>query len=246
MPSRRTDVSYAKPPVTEAVIELRSDELLDVRELERCRDRFRKTYPTVEAVNNISVQFDADKVTHKASLVGFKMTSADAVDVVLINSFAIGTSRLAPYPGWENLAATAKANYELLLKVVGRKRIVRIGTRFLNRIDIPNHRLGTPPSWPSFVKVIPSLPAEVASGSHAYYMNVQASSSTGAKIIIQTGVSNPVLLDHTSVQLDIDSYYDTEIPQRMDDVWNKLDTLRQFKNAVFENCITEATRELFR
>jgi uncharacterized protein (TIGR04255 family) len=69
---------------------------------------------------------------------------------------------------------------------------------------------------------------------------------TGAKLTIQSGVlQTPALIDHTSFTLDTDAYWDADIPQRIEDMWSKADILRDAKNSVFENSITDKVRALF-
>ena len=63
------------------------------------------------------------------------MTAQNAMDLVLINEDSFGTVRLAER--WEVLIADARRNFDGFTKVVGRKKIVRMGVRFINRIDIP-------------------------------------------------------------------------------------------------------------
>ena len=49
---------YARPPITEAVIELRFEGSLSPRELERIRDRFKGMYSNVEQLQEIEITFD--------------------------------------------------------------------------------------------------------------------------------------------------------------------------------------------
>jgi uncharacterized protein (TIGR04255 family) len=245
MPQDRPS-KYAKPPIVEATVEVRTSELLDRRDLERCRDRFKKKYERVEDLAEVSVAFaPGGAVTHQTRPLGYKLTAANALDILLVNHFSIGMSRLAPYVSWEAFIEDFQQNYELYTKLIGRRRVVRIGARFQNRIDVPNDLIRDA-NWSDFIRVQPAVPKEIADGTGNYYMNVQPSfRDTNVKLIIQTGPVNEVLLDHTSLQLDIDAYMDTDLPTRVDLLWEEFARLRAVKNTVFENCITEATRKLF-
>jgi uncharacterized protein (TIGR04255 family) len=249
MPDALASKVYPKPPITEATLELRTDEAFDKRDLERIRDRFKRQYEKVEELTQFIVTVvEPGKVSQTANVVGFKMTAASAVDVLLLNSTAIGTSRLAPYAGFDELLAATKTNFELLTKVAGRRRITRIGARFVNRIDVPNELFQRTGGWSSFVRSQPSVPPEVAIVDGPYYMNLQTTyaGNRDIKLILQTGVVNPVLIDHQSLQLDVDVAYESGVPQRVDELWGMFANLRLAKNAIFETCITDTARELFK
>jgi uncharacterized protein (TIGR04255 family) len=237
---------YAKPPIVEATVEVRTSEQLDRRDLERCRDRFKKRYEKVEDLAEVTLAITVGgAVTHQSKPMGFKLTAANAVDVLIINPFSIAMSRFAPYANWEALIGDFQQNYELYVKIVGRRPVVRIGARYQNRIDVPK-ALIKGANWPDFIRVFPSLPEEIADNTGQYYMNVQPSfRDTKVKLIIQTGPITEVLLDHTSLQLDIDAFIDSDLATRVDLLWAEFAQLRDVKNAVFENCITDASRKLF-
>lgn len=240
--------AYDKPPITEAVVEVRTDQLLDARELERCRERFKRQYAKVEVQNEVNVLVaDTGTVSHAVKIIGYKLTAASAVDVLILQPGVLGTIRLAPYQGFDSLLAVAKENFETFTKIAGRRRISRLAIRTINRIDVPNKVFAQAGSWSAFVKVQPSLPPEVAVAPQAYYINVQApyAAGGGVKLNLQTGPVNTVLLDHQSLQLDVDVSYEGEIPARIDEMWDKFSELRLTKNTIFEACITDAARKLF-
>jgi uncharacterized protein (TIGR04255 family) len=129
--------AYSKPPIVEAVFEIRFAESLSPRELERLRDRFSSNFPKIELQQKIDIEVTNAGANAKATPVGFKMTSSNALDIVLMQVNQFGSSRMAPYEGWEKFIRIAKANYDDFTKIVGRKTITRIACRFINRLDIP-------------------------------------------------------------------------------------------------------------
>jgi uncharacterized protein (TIGR04255 family) len=130
--------------------------------------------------------------------------------------------------------------------VVGKKKVNRIGTRFINRIDIPNHVLEgrkVPELFRTNITIAPEIGGDV--DNFAFSLNT-VHKATGAKLTIQSAiVQPPALLEHTSVALDTDAFWDTEIPLRVDEMWAKADVLQDAKNEVFESSITDRLRELF-
>jgi uncharacterized protein (TIGR04255 family) len=236
---------YNRPPIIEAVIDLKFEGDLSERDLERLHDRFKSGYPSIEEKKTIQVDLSAGGVVTRSSPAGFKMTAKNGVDLVLVNSDSIGSVRFAPYETWDNLIAVAKDNFDTFTKVVGRKIIVRIGARFINRIDIPVGQIEGKPLR-EFFRIGVALPTEISSEFGDYSLAVTGVElTTGSGFSIRTGIGPPVLLDHVSISLDIDVFWDKNIPSRLDELWKKTDVLRSAKNSVFENCITDHVRELF-
>ncbi len=239
---------YPRPPITEAVIELRFEGQLNAREMERVRDRFKSQYPTVEQLQMVEVIFDeGGTAAPKFVPVGFKMTDKNALDVLMMKTNALGTIRLAPYESWETLKGRAEENWELLEKVLNtRKRVLRIGARFINRIDIPSDFLSSKDIeefFPTHIRLGPNIAQQI--GNFTFRVSA-IHAGTGAKLTIQSAIlDQPALLEYTSISLDTDAYFDAEVPQRIDAMWAMADKLREAKNDVFENSISDHLRALF-
>jgi uncharacterized protein (TIGR04255 family) len=214
--------------------------------MERLSERFKRDFPTIEERKMIHIDFGTERIAHTDTLAGYKMTAKNAVDVVLITENTLCTSRYAPYESWEALIGAAQQNFDVFIKIAGRRHVARIGTRFVNRFDFPNSMIQGK-ELSDFLRIGISIPEEITNTIGPYSLAVNTiENSTGAKILIQSAVIQPpALLDHTSITLDIDAFWDTEIPQRIEEMWNKTAILRDAKNSVFENSITDKLRELF-
>jgi uncharacterized protein (TIGR04255 family) len=98
-----------------------------------------------------------------------------------------------------------------------------------------------------FLRLGISIPNEIAAVTGSFSLAINAIEiNTSAKLLIQSAVLPPALLDHASISLDIDAFLDTEIPQRIDEMWERTAILRKAKNSAFEQSITDKLRELFR
>jgi len=215
------------------------------RDLERCRDKLKRQYEKIEEINDIQfIVEEGNKFSHKAAFSGYKMTARNAVDVVMLGPLSLATVRLAPYQSWEELVELARANFETVTKIVGRQNIARIGARFVNRIDVPNERLADL-ELTDFILCGVFIPGEGVGAMAAYSFNAHTLREDGIKLAIQSGIANPVLIDHTSILLDIDASFESGIPARIDEMWERTELLRAAKNSVFESNITDRCRELF-
>jgi uncharacterized protein (TIGR04255 family) len=235
--------AYSKPPIVEAVFEIRFAESLSPRELERLRDRFSSNFPKIELQQKIDIEVTNAGVNAKATPVGFKMTSSNALDIVLMQVNQFGSSRMAPYEGWEKFIRTAKANYDDFTKIVGRKTITRIACRFINRVDIPVAEMEGVDIL-EFVRFGVAMPEELSKtiGPFSVAANFIVDN---VKILAQCGLTPPALLDHLSLMLDIDSFVDSDIKPHKDTIWEVASTLRSAKNRVFETSITDRLRVHF-
>jgi uncharacterized protein (TIGR04255 family) len=144
------------------------------------------------------------------------------------------------------LIEKASENFDQFSKVARNRTIARLGTRFINRIDIPTDDLAVTPLSDWFTVGI-AIPSGIAAKMSDHSFTVQfLETSTQAKVLLSGGSVPPALLNHFSFLLDIDAYLDENIPARMDAIWEKAALLRKAKNTVFEGSITDRSRKLFR
>ena len=211
MPERQ---QYPKPPLIEAVLELRFEQNMSERELTRLKDRLQRAFPAADELRNFQAKLEDQAAVQMTGLAGYKLTAKNGADVVILQPNALVTSRLAPYEGWERLVEHAKENYEAFEKIVGYKRIVRVGVRFVNRIDVPN-RLLTNRHVGDLLNVKIALPADTASslGGFSLAQNFVHKES-GLKVLAQVAVGEPALIDHTSVFVDLDCISTSKSPRK--------------------------------
>ena len=132
-------MAYPKPPITEAVIELRFARPFEPAVVESAARRVRDEYFYQDPEN--AVQFKLEPATQKAEATtiwqGIKLSSIDRTDSVFFRTIAFVCSRLAPYTGWEDFSGRALRAWEAWRRAAGLTELSRIGVRYVNRIDIP-------------------------------------------------------------------------------------------------------------
>jgi uncharacterized protein (TIGR04255 family) len=241
---------YAKPPITEAVIEVRFGSVVPQRMLARFVHNVATAYPTAEQTYEISAQFrisgegEQPEVRPNHRLSGYKLTGRDAADLIVLGFDRIGTIRLAPYSGWEKFLETAKKNFETLRKICGYRAVTRVATRYINRLDIPAAP-GTIIKTEDYLLLEPRVPSEVPHLSE-FSVNFRGSvPEIEGQVIVQSGTVLSPLIDHTSLLLDIDLFKEQNLPQRDREIWDVLTNLRVQKNTLFEAFVTDRARELF-
>lgn len=240
--------TYPKAPIVEAVIDLRMGGVTDIDAIAKIAEKLNASYPVAEHLNNVDVQLDGDRLDVRQSVGGIRLTSMDQADILLLNPGGITTSRLAPYIDWETLAASAKNNHATWRKIGADSKVVRIGVRYINRLDIP---LNDPRTFspPDYVKLQLKYAEDLPAGRFLTYAAQLRFESTNPLWTIQTNVgsvSPSPLVGHQSLLLDIDVVREREIPDAPSNLWSVIEEARDIKNSIFEAFITDAARETFR
>jgi uncharacterized protein (TIGR04255 family) len=236
---------YKRPPITEAIIELRLEQPLPRTEVEKLLQRFRSEYAFSDdfVAYEVRVNPAARRAEFEEQSSGYKLSSADRADVLLVTSAHMSCSRLAPYVGWDTFRARAEDHWRTWKRVTGYRKINRIGVRFINRIDIPA-TAGEELKIADYLRVRPEAPAVKRIVSYALQMSGPLEEDN-CRWMINSSVVPPPLVDHVSVILDIDVSRAGDLPQRDDEIWALIDRIRVHKNHIFEASVTDKARELF-
>lgn len=236
---------YKRPPITEAVVELRLAAPIEQNQVEKIKQRLEDRYPLFAGfVQNISVL--SPGTAPKVEIAGYRLTSADAADLAVVARQSISTSRLAPYNGWEEFIASARQNWEIWRKIVGWREVSRIGVRYINRIDVPNPN-EVPILIDNYLLFRPVFPEfEGVQGVDIFAINGQmAVANSPFRLILNAGTAPSPLVRTTSFLLDIDISQEGNFPRNDDALWALIDQIRVHKNRIFEASITDLSRKLF-
>lgn len=240
---------YMRPPITEAVIGIRFESALESGSLEKISSDFLLTYPQRQTLKNLGFKIEVphalekEPVTDVNQQVGYRLLSSDATAILVLWPADLAVSQLAPYPGWDDFFARFDRDWIRWKRVVGYRKLVRIGVRFINRLDIPagSGRIREA----EYLKVYPQLP-EIIGPATAYGLQIQASvRDMGCKLVLNTGEVPSPLLDHVSIVFDQDLFREGDCPQRDDEIYELIGKMRIKKNEIFEACVTDRARELF-
>lgn len=241
-------MNYGHAPITEAVIYLLTSDAVSETERRKVARRLKALYPHSQPLQAINININATggpNVAVEPEPQGFRLTSDNETDIVLIQHNGFVISRLAPYPGWQKFRERAFAAWNGWRIATSNHTVSRIGVRYINRIDIPyaNEPMVHPRDYLLFSPEDPGISSAPMQG----YV-VQITKLTDVPhwfaSVTSTLVSPSPLLNHISILFDIDVFRTEEIPRRDDEFWAVVDEARNIKNDIFERCITDRTREL--
>jgi uncharacterized protein (TIGR04255 family) len=242
---------YKRPPITEAIVEIRFATPIDADAIAKTGAAFRQFYPLEQIVKNVNVAVDVPVHDNDAPTAqinqetGHRRSSLDLTELVLMWPLTFVISQLAPYPGWDHFFARFVRDWTLWKKELGYRKISRIGVRYINRIDIPRVAGNPIIEEAEFLNVYPHLPEALGATFGYGVQAVLAIQDIGCKLVLNSSVVPSPLLNHASFLIDQDIAKEVEPPQRDEQLYELLKDIRVKKNSVFESCITDRARELF-
>ncbi|MGH6680565.1 MAG: TIGR04255 family protein [Bradyrhizobium sp.] len=246
-----TDQPYKRPPITEAIIQISFPDPLGADELQKANIALRHHYPHHRNIRNVNVAVTlppAPQAVPSAQVrpveEGHRRHSDDQAEIVVLWPRSFLVSQLAPYPGWSELMARFRRDWTTWKKAVTYRRVGRIGVRYVNRIDIPV--AGQIVEYEDYLRVYPQVPQEFGP-NQAYVVQVRFPMPTlGCNLMINSFPVASPRIGHASYVLDQDIAREVDVPQNNEDLYKMLEDIHLKKNEVFEACITDRARELFR
>jgi uncharacterized protein (TIGR04255 family) len=236
---------YDAPPIIEAVIQFRYAEPISKILQAKLLRRLKREY-----VNELELQAvgaNVDFAKQEAAFVAepqSRLSSSDETDVLIVQATTLTWSRLAPYQGWECLSERVRRDVQIVHDVLGLRKIVQLGVRFINRIDVPIN--GPTIRYEDYLTINLSLP-EIWDGVSNYGWRFERPYPDLASLaIVQSAIIAPEIPNHAAFLLDIDIIRKQDIPTRIEDTFQVLGQMRDLKNSIFELSITDTARESFR
>jgi uncharacterized protein (TIGR04255 family) len=240
----------SRAPLREALIDLQFETRLSMQAIDRfvesIEGRYGKSlalWETVFGVNNVGPNPETTS-SHKA--VGRRLEATNGPYVLQCREAGFTVSRLLPYGRWEELREEAKSLWSLLLGQVDAFTVSRIAVRYINEIKIPLPVL----DFGDYLTCPPKVPDALPQAINGFLTRVVIpdEAANGVAIVTQALEGPPtggVEGLSVTVILDIDVFRLNQIDARAEAIWASLDALRDLKNRMFFEHVTEKTVELY-
>jgi uncharacterized protein (TIGR04255 family) len=236
---------YSHAPITEAIIDLQitAEPGLSINDLQKAqRDAYTKIEPlkSFQGRMQLAPTFEASGMSED---VGFILRTADGKQIQQVRMNGFTLSRLEPYSDWETFSTEARRCWEVYRSIAKPVKIERAAVRYVNRLDLPMPVR----DFGDYLRTAPVVSPDLPQGLSGYFMQLHIPLETikGMAIINQTLI-DPVKPNTIAVVLDIDVFSSQNLPQSEGELWSFVDQLRDMKNFLFEGCITDPARELFK
>jgi uncharacterized protein (TIGR04255 family) len=230
----------ARPPLREAVIDLRAEDSLDralLPQLERIEaEGFSLRNAIREGHFLVDLSEDRPASTAvRAMHIGIRLETADASRVVQLRLNGFTFSALKGYDSWEQFAAEATVLWSKYLTATDLKRLSRVALRYINFIELPLAEV----SFDDYLTAAPQVPPGLPQGLSSFLQRVVVPFPASGHTAIVTQALEPPTPTGIPVILDIDVFSERAISTAPEELWTLLASLRKTKNDIFFSYVTE-------
>lgn len=166
--------------------------------------------------------------------------------VVMAQTTSFTYSRLKPYGNWEELRDAAKSMWDLFASIAKPQRVNRLAVRYVNVMELP---LGDGEEFAMYLTAAPQVPPGLPQAVSAFLQRVvMLDPETGNKAIVAQAMeeaAGPGDASGVTVFLDIDAFKARHLDASDPEIWQVLGGLRDYKNKIFFEHLTEKTMEIF-
>ncbi len=236
-------MKYPNPPIQEAVFDIRINRPNnndDDKYLKNISDLKFNDYPVSEK----KIEFEGkiyiseaetppDKTT--AKIAGYKKENRQAQ--FRLDGFTYNV--LKPYEKWEIHYKEFQKLWKIYDEIIAKKNIVRVAARFINKIELP---ISEGVKLHDYITTIPNIPKSLPPVFAKFFSQVQVLYDENTIAVLTEAVDgeeNGIL----PFILDIDVFVINESFEDFDSIFDRLHDL---KNDIFESCVTNKSRELFK
>jgi len=247
--------SYSRPPVREALIDIRINPLpsSQLKLLESLQEELGPNYLNKKKQQRWEgfLQWQEESVSAKTfqGVRGYRFENSDGTRIVQyqLDGFAcnfIKPDPKAPWAGWPALRKEARRAWELYANAVGVTETTGFSVRYINQIVVPT----APIELSDYLTTPPDVPKNFPYQGFIDWLSsvkVVIDDLNAVAIITQAPAEEP-RPDSVKILLDIDIVRRIKAPLDTEVMWTTLDRFRDIKNTIFEKSLKDKAKELFR
>ena len=247
MPAPR-HLRYA--PITEAIIDFRVKAHPEFRPkaFTSLQTQLSSRFPKMDEYRGLQATFGMIRgrgqppVVQDLGLQGYVFKTSDEKTIAQFRVDGFTFNRLRPYTGWEELFPQALDLWHLYSRVSGPEVITRLAVRYINRITLPAGAI----TFETYLRAAPVIPPELPQSISSFLTRVTiADPHTDIAAHVAQALEANTPEQHLIVILDIDAYKQSEFAVDDPMIEQILQQLREFKNQIFFNSLTEETLRQF-
>ncbi|MEE8483771.1 MAG: TIGR04255 family protein [Nitrospinota bacterium] len=234
----------SKAPIAEAVIEFRfsPDSSLDFSALKKMGDTITDKFPLKEekALKEMKWHFSKKEPLPQLKDLGPVMlilSSTEKNRVVQLRTDRYAFSSVGPYSTWNEFSTEAMNVWQRFDIGERINSFSRVGVRYINNLNLPKDRN----YLERYLSRPPKIPENVSGGIEGFLNRVIIKNSE-----IPASSTIALALDHNKISeeslpviLDIDVFYSDFMEYNEGMILDVLEKLRNFKNDIFFNSLTE-------
>ncbi len=201
-------------------------------------------FPRKQEIKTAEVEVDIAKETNKfvKTGIGWAFRTEDEKRVVQFRTNGFTFNWLKPYTNWKDLRSHAQRMWQLYADTVRPEVISRLAVRYINQLELPLPMN----DFAEFITAQPVIPAALPQKVGSFFTRVAIhddQTDCGAVITqVFEGLVDPKVFP---LILDIDASKLVSLKRDDPGIWLVLDQLRDLKNDIFFESLTEEAVRLF-
>jgi uncharacterized protein (TIGR04255 family) len=242
-----------RPPIVEAVVDIDCDlpPILEIEALEKpARDCFRVEYPDFQTRFMFEHVFEAKgdappRTSTRREIGGYLFKHEDGKQLVQVRAQGFSFNRLAPYSTLDDYLPEVERTWKMFVKLAAPVQVRGIRLRYINRLPIP--AVEGRVELNDFLKVGPRLSDERSLALVGFLnQNSAVETKTGNEVKTILTLRKPER-DIVPIIFDITAGNgESAQPEDWPQILSRLQALRDLKNRVFFDTLTEKCLQLFR
>ena len=247
------ELKLLKAPIIEAVLDIDCDmppgreiASLEKPALECLRGQYPEVRPVLVQMHHIEKADDqTPKVSMRNAMHGLQFLHQDQKQVVQFRTQGFSFNRLAPYSSLDDYLPEIERTWKLFVSLASPVQIRAVRLRYINRIMLPMPEPVL--NLDDYLKVAPHLPDQQRL-TFTGFLNQHTAVETGTGNLV-TIVLSPLPAEDQLLPLILDITAESHQTRVVEDwAWllSQIQALRDLKNRVFRNTLTEKCLNLFR
>lgn len=240
---------YKNAPIAEAVLDIRVNQtqISNIESIQKLKEKELKDYPILnkrinfEGKIELNVQEDNILSNTASNIIGYVFSNEDNNRKVQVRTDGFTCNMLAPYTNWNNFFELAKEYWKVYKDFAKPDVVTRIALRYINRIELPLNNL----NFEDYLTSVPKIPNCLPQKFGRYFLQMQVPCIENHIYSTISQTFEPPKTNYIPFIIDID-VFDTKIVSSGDLKLEDFEKLRKFKNEIFEDLITDKTRNLFK
>jgi uncharacterized protein (TIGR04255 family) len=251
-----TSKKYRKSPIVEAVCEFQFEENPSFKEKPSLEsaipglvyEKIRTTFPILRQAARITVSVTAtpQEVGPQFGTVPLmQFLRKDEKALIQVGSNLLSTNVLRPYPSWQKFLPLIKRGFNAYREVVAPKGIQRIGLRYINQIEIPSQNI----NLEDYFEFRPFVGSKLPQDFGTFVLGIQVPYEESRDILNLQLVSLPrpnISTDNATMILNLDYVLLKPGEVALDEAFKWVEIAHSHIEDVFEACITQKLRDLFK
>lgn len=240
-------MTYPNAPIVEAVFDVKVSNTIIVNPsiFEQFAKTELKEFPISNKRQNVNVRIDNSRGTghigKTTNLLGYIFSNIQGNRKVQFRLDGYSFNMLRPYSNWDDFSDTAFKHLQKYITLAKPLAITRIGLRYINRIDLPFENQ----EFENYIKYLPPVPAGLPKKFEKYFLQMQIPVDDDLSKAVISQTFEQEKNGRIPFIIDIDVFQDDRIKAN-DSLTEKFNSLRNLKNRIFEDLVTEDCKHFFK